>query len=219
MSLIGLMMIIVGFFGFLGGCIIYQTGDQWVTIYNTPATLSSFAFNTLMGFAGGTIGAYALTRDPFWMMSGGLAGIISAAAGLDLYYPPLAFLIGFIGGIIAPASSKLLEKFGLDDAVGAVPVHGIAGLWSLIAVGLFASGYPNVSGPEISFGGQIVSSLVLIGISFAPGYLISLALKKAGLLRVSREAEVGGLDLHEVTSPAYPESAVHPAASAAVTHS
>ena len=52
MSLIGLMLIVMGFFGFLGGCIIY-TGETWTTIYNTPTTLSAFAFNTLLGVAGG----------------------------------------------------------------------------------------------------------------------------------------------------------------------
>ncbi len=79
MSLIGLMLIVMGFFGFLGGCIIYN-GGTWMTIYNTPTTLSAFAFNTLMGVAGGMIGCYLVTRDPFWMMSGALVGVISSAS-------------------------------------------------------------------------------------------------------------------------------------------
>lgn len=211
MSLIGLMMIIVGFFGFLGGCIIYVTGDQWVTIYNTPATLSSFAFNTLMGFAGGIIGAYLITRDPFWMMSGGLVGIISAASGLDLYYPPLAFLLGFIGGCAIAYADKLLQKFKIDDAVGAFSVHGIGGLIGVVGCGVFASGYPNVDGPAISLGGQLLGAGVMALLGFVPGYLVSYALKAMGLLRVPKDAEEAGLDLTEIPSQAYPESTTPPA--------
>ncbi len=204
------MLIIVGFFGFLGGCIIYVTGDQWVTIYNTPATLSSFAFNTLMGFAGGIIGAYLITRDPFWMMSGGLAGIISAASGLDLYYPPLAFLLGFLGGVAIAYADRLLQKFGIDDAVGAFSVHGIGGLIGVVGCGLFASGYPNIDGPAISLGGQLAGALVMAALGFIPGYAASYALKAMGLLRVPKEAEEAGLDLTEIPSQAYPESGAHP---------
>lgn len=210
MSLIGLMLIIVGFFGFLGGCIIYVTGDQWVTIYNTPATLSAYAFNTLMGFAGGIIGAYLITRDPFWMMSGGLAGIISAASGLDLYYPPLAFLIGFLGGCAIAYADRLLQKFGIDDAVGAFSVHGVGGLIGVVACGVFASGYPNIDAPAISLGGQLLGALVMATLGFVPGFGVSYALKAMGLLRVPREAEEAGLDLTEIPSQAYPESSSHP---------
>jgi ammonia channel protein AmtB len=206
MSLIGLMMIIVGFFGFLGGCIIYQTGDQWVTIYNTPATLSAFAFNTLMGFAGGIIGAYLITRDPFWMMSGALAGIISAASGLDVYYPPLAFLLGFAGGCIIPYGQKLLEKLRIDDSVGAFAVHGVGGLVGVLGCGLFAAGYPNINGPDISFLGQLAGAAIMALLGFIPGYVVSLLLKLSGLLRVPPAVEQMGLDLAELPVRPYPEA-------------
>lgn len=206
MSLIGLMMIIFGFFGFLGGCIIYVPGEQWVTIYNTPATLSSFAFNALMGFAGGIIGAYVITRDPFWMMSGGLAGIISAASGLDLYYPGIAFLLGIIGGLVIAYADKLLQKFQIDDAVGAFAVHGVAGFIGVMGVGIFAAGYPNIDGPATSLSGQFIGALVMIALGFIPGYVISLGMKKAGILRIPAKAEEAGLDIVEIPSVAYPES-------------
>lgn len=207
MSLIGLMMIIVGFFGFLGGCIIYNTGAQWTTIFNTPATLSAFGFNTLMGFAGGVIGAYFISKgDPFWMMSGALAGIISAAPGLDLYFPPIAFLLGFVGGCIIKPAAGMLEKFKIDDAVGAVAVHGVAGVWGMLALGVFASGYPNIDAPAISFMGQLKSAVVMVLLGFVPGYVVSLILKKAGLLRVAPEVEVLGLDMAELPALPYPEA-------------
>ena len=208
MTTIGLMMIIVGFFGFLGGCIIYATGAQWTTIFGTPATLSAISFNTLMAFSGGIIGAYIMTRQPFWMMSGALAGIFSAAPGLDIYYPPLAFLMGLIGGLIVPLADKFITNvFKLDDAVGAFAVHGIGGLIGLVGSGIFLSGYPNVGDfPPISFFGQVGGAVVMALLGFVPGYVLSLILAKAGILRVPPKAEIAGLDLVEVPLEAYPET-------------
>jgi ammonia channel protein AmtB len=216
MSLIGLMLIIVGFFGFLGGCLIYVGGGQWTSIYGTPATLSAFAFNTLMGCTGGIIGCYLVTRDPFWMMSGALVGIISAASGLDLYYPPLAFLIGFIGGCIVPLVNSFVIKLKIDDAVGAVAVHGVGGLWGVLAAGIFAAGYPNIEGPAISFGGQLASGVVFLLLGFIPGFVASFILKQLGLLRTSHGAEVAGLDTCEIPVIAYPEGATPPAVARAL---
>lgn len=214
-TLTGLMLIIVGFWGFLMACVIVP-GEAWswfadkgATIYGTPMTLSSLAFNILMGFAGGIIGAWMVTRDPFWMMSGALAGIIACAAGLDLWWPPLAFALGFSGGAILKPAAGLLERFGIDDAVGAVTVHGTVGVWGVLAVGIFASGYPALQGdPGVattSFIGQLIGAVVMVLLGLVPGYLISLVLKGAGLLRVSPEAEIAGLDVTKVPVAAYPE--------------
>ena len=206
MTIIGLMLIIVGFFGFLGGCIIYVNGGQWTNIYGQPATLSAFAFNPLMGFSGGIIGAWVKTRDPFWMMSGGLVGIISAAAGLDVWYPPFAFAIGFFGAFTAPIVAKMIEKAGIDDAVAAVAVHGYGGLWGVIACGLFASGYPNINDmPPISLMGQLVGAGVFLALGFGSGFVLSLVLKMFGLLRVPPNSEILGLDKTKVPLAAYPE--------------
>jgi Amt family ammonium transporter len=211
MSLIGLMLIVMGFFGFLGGCIIY-TGDTWMSIYNTPTTLSAFAFNTLMGVAGGMLGCYLVTRDPFWMMSGALVGVISSAPGLDVYYPPLAFMISFVGGLVIPKLNViLLTRFKIDDAVGAVAVHGFGGVWGLVAAGIFAAGYPNVEGPAVSFLGQVQSAIVFMALGFLPGYALSYALKMFGLLRCDENVERAGLDIAEVPVKAYPESRTLPA--------
>lgn len=208
MAVIGLMMIIVGFFGFLGGCIIWQQNAQWMTIFNTPATLSAFAFNTLMGFAGGVIGAYVMSRgNPFWMMSGALAGIISVAPGLELYYPPLAFLVAFIGGCIIKPAATLIEKVRIDDAVGAVAVHGATGFYGVVMVGVFASGYPNAGdAPPINLGGQIGGAFVMALLGFFPGFAIAYVLKALGRLRVASSVEELGLDLAEIDTHPYPEN-------------
>ncbi|MCV2401907.1 ammonium transporter [Marinomonas sp. C2222] len=209
MTLIGLMMIIFGFFGFLGGCIIFNGGDVgWTTIYNTPTNLSAFAFNTLMGFAGGVIGCYIATRDPFWTMSGGLVGIISVAAGLDIYAPGLAFIIATCVSFIAVGAAKKLEKMGVDDAVGAVAVHGVTGVVAVILVGVFAGGTPNMDGnPPISLYGQTVCAIVMMVLGFVPGYIVSYLLKKADMLRVPTNVEDLGLDEVEILAHPYPETA------------
>jgi ammonia channel protein AmtB len=159
-----------------------------------------------MGFCGGLIGAWVKTRDPFWMMSGGLAGIISAAAGLDVWYPPIAFLLGFVGGIIVPISGKLIEKLGIDDAVGAVAVHGVAGFWGVLAVGLFASGYPNINDmAPVSLIGQFAGAMIFLALGFVPGYVLAFLLNLLGLLRVPPSSEIAGLDKTKVPLKAYPE--------------
>jgi ammonia channel protein AmtB len=208
MTIIGLMLIIVGFFGFLGGCIIYAGNAQWTTIFGTPVTLSAVSFNTLMAFSGGIIGAYFITRQPFWMMSGALAGIFSAAPGLDLYYPPLAFLMGTIGGVVTPLVDKFItRKFKIDDAVGAFAVHGVGGMIGVVGLGIF-SGFPNVTEgvPNVSFIGQLASALVMAALGFIPGFSLSFLMAKAGILRVPPKAEEMGLDVVEVPLEAYPES-------------
>jgi ammonium transporter, Amt family len=206
MSLIGLMLIIAGLFGFFAGCAIFVPGGQWETIYGTPTTLSAFMFNLVIGLAGGMIGAYALTRDPFWMMSGGLAGLFAIAAGINIWYPPLAFAIAFAGGMIAPLTDRLLQRLRIDDSVGAVGVHGAAGLFGVLAVGVLASGYPGAAGPAVSFGGQLIGAGVMLLLGFIPGYVISWLLAKANWLRVPPQAEEEGLDTFEGRLEAYPGS-------------
>jgi Amt family ammonium transporter len=158
---------------------------------------------------GGIIGAWMVTRDPFWMMSGALGGIISVAAGLDLWWPPLAFVIAFAGGVIMPYAARFIEKMGIDDAVGAVTVHGVLGIWGVMAVGIFASGYPALQGDAgvavTSFMGQFVGMICMALVGFVPGYLISLIMKMMSVLRVDEKAEIAGLDPTKVPVAAYPE--------------
>jgi len=213
-TLVGLMLIIAGFWGFLLACVIVP-GEAWswsptayASIYGTPLTLSALTFNILMGFAGGGIAAWVATRDPFWMMSGALGGIISVAAGLDLYWPPMAFAIAFIGGLLMPVASRAIERMGIDDAVGAVALHGVVGIWGVVAVGVFASGYPALAkegAVTISLVGQLIGAGVMIGLGLVAGYIGSLVVKLLGLLRVPPEAEVVGLDYAKVPAVAYPE--------------
>jgi Amt family ammonium transporter len=223
MTAMGLMLIIVGFWGFLMACLVvggeaWSWGANFATIYGTPTNLGALSFNILMSVAGGIIGAWLGTRDPFWMMSGALAGIISVASGLDIYWPALAFIIAFGAGLILKPAATFLEKFGIDDAVGAVTVHGTIGLYGMILLGVFGSGYPALLGegaPTISLVGQIVGAAVFLAIGLSTGYVSALILKIFGMLRVPEAAEIAGLDTVKVPAQAYPEgiAASPPAAS------
>ena len=210
----GLMLIIVGFWGFLMACVLFPGEiwslypDKYTTIYGTPTTMSALSFNILMAFAGGIIGSWLVTRDPFWMMSGALAGIISTASGLDVYWPPLAFIVAFSAGALLKPAANVLERFGIDDAVGAVTVHGTIGIYGLVLFGFLGWGYPALQGDDVATVnplGQIVGALVFIALGLIPGYVASLILKGAGLLRVSEQAEIDGLDPTKVPAQAYPE--------------
>jgi Amt family ammonium transporter len=214
LTVVGLMLIIVGFWGFLMACVIVPGeawswfGDKFATIYGTPITLSALSFNILMAVAGGIIGAWIWTKDPFWMMSGALAGIISTASGLDIYFPALAFIIAFSAGLILAPCAAWLERRGIDDAVGAVTVHGTIGLYGVVMLGVFASGYPALQGEgvaTINLFGQIVGAVVFFLLGFVPGYVVSYILKGLGMLRVPEGAEIAGMDTVKVPAQGYPE--------------
>lgn len=209
----GLMLIVVGFWGFLMGCLVvggesWSWGGNFTTIYGTPTNLGALSFNILMGVAGGIIGAWSLTRDPFWMMSGALAGLISVASGVDIYFPSLTFIIAMVAGLMLKPAATFIESFGIDDAVGAVTVHGVMGVFGMLVLGIFASGYPALLGegaPTVSFIGQLVGTVVFVAIGFITGYGCSLILKMVGMLRVPEAAEIAGLDTVKVPAQAYPE--------------
>jgi Amt family ammonium transporter len=209
LTMVGLMLIFTGFYFFLACCEVYTPNSTGlVNIYGAPATLAMLAVNTTLALAAGLIGAYVSSKgDPFLTISGGLTGIIAVAAGMDLYHPALIIVIAFVAAWIMPKTTALLEKFGIDDAVGAFPVHGLTGTISGILPGIFALGYIAQPGQApINFFGQL-GGVVICGIflGFIPGYLFSLLLKKLNLLRVSPEVEEAGLDLAELAVEAYPE--------------
>ena len=177
-------------------------------IYVTPTTLSGITFNFLMSLSGGLLAGYVISKgDPFWTYSSGLAGVITASAGNDLYHPIQAMIIAMIGVWVAYKMHYWVErKFKIDDAVGAVAVHGYAGFVGLVICGFVLNGYPS-SGYSVGamwdgttyaainplgmFIGAIIMFFVL---GFFPGYIIARVLHGMGKLRIPREVELAGLD-------------------------
>jgi len=218
MVTIGLFLIYTGFWGFYAACNVpiispegiggQITGSTWTatTIYLTPTTLSAITINFLMSLSGGLMVAYIISKgDPFWTYSGGLAGVITASAGNDLYHPIQAFFVGGIGIWIAYKLHYWVEKkFKLDDAVGAVAVHGYCGFLGCVFAGFLLWGYP--SSPYEGFasinplGNTIGGVIMFFVLGFIPGWVAAKILDGLGLLRVPREVELMGLDfrtLHE----------------------
>jgi ammonia channel protein AmtB len=210
LTLMGLMLIFTGFYGFYAACLVIQSTvvPGWLNIYLSPATLGAIAFVITVGFAGGFTGGWFASRgDPFWTLSGGLAGVISVSAGADIYHPSLAYLLAFSGGLVAVWSGTYIEKkLRVDDAVGAVAVHGVCGFYGVLLVGIFAGGYPTgINNVPVSFGGQLMGMLAFFPLAFLPAYIVSWVLKKVNLLRVPPEVELEGLDMAEFQQDFFPE--------------
>jgi ammonia channel protein AmtB len=210
LTIMGLMLIFTGFYGFYAACLVIQstTLPGWGNIYFNPTTLSAITFAITIGFAGGFTGGYFASRgDPFWTLSGGLAGVISVSAGADIYAPSLDYLISIFGGALAVYAGTFIErKMRVDDAVGAVAVHGVAGFWSPLAVGLFVAGYPTgMNNIDTSLTGQLYAMMVFLPLGFLGGYIPSWILKRFNLLRVPPEVELEGLDMAEFQTDFYPE--------------
>ncbi len=210
LTLMGLMLIFTGFYGFYAACLVIQSTvfPGWLNIYLSPTTLGTIAMVITIGFAGGfTGGWFASKGDPFWTLSGGLAGVISVSAGADVYHPSLAYLLSTSGGMLAVWSGNYIEKkLRVDDAVGAVAVHGVCGFYGIMLVGIFAGGYPTgINNIESSFGGQLMGLMAFLPLGFLPGFIASWILKKFNLLRVPPEVELEGLDMAEFQQDFFPE--------------
>jgi ammonia channel protein AmtB len=210
LTLMGLMLIFTGFYGFYAACLVITSTafPGWLNIYGSPTTLGAIAMVITIGFAGGfTGGWFASKGDPFWTLSGGLAGVISVSAGADVYHPSLAYLLSISGAFVAVWSGTYIEKrLRIDDAVGAVAVHGVCGFYGALLVGIFAGGYPTgINNVESSLGGQLMGMMAFLPLAFLPGYAVSWVLKRMNLLRVPPEVELEGLDLAEFGQDFYPE--------------
>jgi ammonium transporter, Amt family len=210
LTLMGLMLIFTGFYGFYAACLFITstTFPGWLNIYGSPTTLGAIAMIITFGFAGGfTGGWFASKGDPFWTLSGGLAGVISVSAGADVYHPSLGYLLATSGGMVAVWSGTWIErKLRVDDAVGAVAVHGVCGFYGVLLVGIFAGGFPTgLNNVESSFGGQLMGMLAFFPLAFLPGYIVSWVLKYFNLLRVPPEVELEGLDMAEFQQDFFPE--------------
>jgi ammonia channel protein AmtB len=115
--------------------------------------------------------------------------------------------------VIGPVAAGFVEKMGIDDAVGAVAVHGVCGILGLLFAGLFLGGYPTFSEdiPAVTFFGQFKGMIVMVLLGFIPGYVLAFAFKKIGILRAGDNVQEVGMDV-EIAALAYPEEIISDAA-------
>ncbi|MEO1995748.1 MAG: ammonium transporter [Planctomycetaceae bacterium] len=212
MVIIGMFLIYTGFWGFYAACnvpILDIDPDPGrslysaTTIYLTPTTLSGITLNFLMALTGGLLAGYVVSKgDPFWTFQGGLGGIITASAGNDLYHPYQAFFIAQIGVWCGYKLHYWVErKFRIDDAVGAVAIHGYCGSLGVVICGFVLWGYPSSAHPDyatITPWGQFLGAVIMFFVlGFLPCYGLAALLKRAGVLRIPRAVEFAGLD-HDI---------------------
>jgi Amt family ammonium transporter len=130
-------------------------------------------------------------------LNGALAGLVAITAEPSTPSALEATLIGMVGGVIVVFSITMLDKMKIDDPVGAISVHGVVGLWGLLAVPLTNSG--------ASFVGQLVGAATIFVWVFVASFVTWLVIKMIMGIRVTEEEEYEGVDLAECGMEAYPE--------------
>ena len=199
---LGVFILWFGWFGF-------NAGSQLALGSASDAiAMSHVMVNTNLAAAAGVMAALAVSRfilgrmDLIAGLNGAIAGLVSITAGPDFTEHYWAVIIGAIGGVLCTAGIKLFEKLKLDDVVGAIPAHLIAGIWGTLAVGIAAGG---------DFLTQLIG-IVAVGVfTFILSWIVwkGLALSPIGI-RVSRGVEELGQDAGELGIEAYPEFVVVP---------
>ena len=197
LATLGTFILWLGWFGFNGG------SQLAMGTVSDVADVSRIFANTNAAAAGGAIAALILTQvfykkvDLTMVLNGALAGLVSITA--EPLTPTLgaATLIGGVGGVIVVFAVPMLDKMKIDDVVGAIPVHLIAGIWGTLAVAL--------TNGDASFGTQVIG-IVTVGVfTFVVSWIVWTILKMAMGIRVTEEEELVGLDNAELGMEAYPE--------------
>lgn len=201
---LGAFILWLGWFGFNAG-----------STMSASVSLGRIALNTHLGGAAGALGAMAtmaLLRSKLMMtltLNGSIAGLVSVTAGCHVMEPGFAVLAGFIGGGLSVLAAPLLDRFRVDDVVGAVSVHVVGGVWGTLAAGLFRSGHLF----DLSqLGVQALGCLVAFVWGFGGSLLMYWLLDKVVPLRASTLDEQRGLDFsehHELGYPEFQQEAVH----------
>ena len=210
---LGVFILLIGWYGFNPGSQLAFTGA-----INTD-TVSLCAVNTTLAFCTGSflgmVTSWVLFKKPdlTFALNGGLAGLVAITANCNIVTSTSALIIGGIGGVLVCLAVIALDKLRIDDPVGAFPVHGVGGMWGGIASGIFFD--PKLmetamlpgAGP-MSLSTQVIGTLVIAGWALGISLALFFALKAIGMLRVSPEEEIAGLDISEHGMYAYPQQVV-----------
>jgi Amt family ammonium transporter len=161
------------------------------------------AMNSLMAMAGGTLAAWIVGRnDPGFVYNGPLAGLVAVCAGSDLMHPIGALFVGAVAGALFVYMFTLVQnRWKIDDVLGVWPLHGLCGLWGGLAAGIFGTKALGGMG-GITFTGQLIGSVLGVGIALIGGFVVYGALKVVLGIRMSQEEEYDGADLsvHRISS-------------------
>jgi ammonium transporter, Amt family len=197
LATLGTFILWLGWFGFNGASQLAAGTVGDIT------DISRIFANTNMAAAAGSMAALILTQlvygkvDLTMVLNGALAGLVSITA--EPLAPTLfgSLWIGAVGGILVVLTVPMLDRFKIDDVVGAIPVHLVAGIWGTIVVPVYNT--------EASFGTQIVGIAAVGAFTFGVSYVVWTVLKAVIGIRVDEEAEITGLDVSELGMEAYPD--------------
>ncbi len=196
LATLGTFILWMGWFGFNGGSQLAM---------GSKADINGIAMviaDTNMAACAGALAAALLTQfiykkvDLTFVLNGALAGLVSVTAGPDLGIV-ISLIVGAVGGIIVVLVVPLWDKVKIDDPVGALSVHLVAGIWGTLAVGIF--------NPEVSIVAQLTGIVVIGAFVFISSFIVWKLLDLLIGIRVSEEVEIEGLDIHETGLEAYPE--------------
>ncbi len=226
---VGGLILWFGWYGFNPGSTLSAMDYQGIGRVATNTTLAACAAGLSAMFY-----AYPQTKkwDLGFTVNGFLAGLVAITCPCYWVSPTGSIALGLVAGVIVVIGVNLLEWLRIDDPIGAVPVHAMAGIWGTISLGLFATGKYGAaistgSDPAATrlkgllYGGgldllkaQIIGNLIITVSVFTAAYILMYAVKMTGTLRVSKAGELEGIDIHEHGIPAYPEFVLHESAPA-----
>ncbi len=196
LAALGMFVLWMGWFGFNGG------SELKVSDIDEAHAVATIFVNTNAAAAGGLLAALVVSQlmfgkaDLTMALNGALAGLVSITADPLSPSGGLATMVGAIGGVIVVFSILFMDKVKIDDPVGAISVHGVVGIWGLIAVCL---------GGEVGLGAQMTGAIVIFLWTFITSGITFFVIDSIIGLRVSEEDELKGVDASECGIVAYPE--------------
>ena len=197
LATLGTFILWLGWFGFNGGSQLALGSAA------DAVAIASIYVNTNLAAAGGVVASMALTQliykkiDLTMVLNGAIAGLVSITAEPLAPSPGLAILIGAVGGVLVVLAVPLLYKLRIDDVVGAIPAHLVAGIWGTIVV--------PISNPDASFGTQLIGIVAIGAFTFIASVVVWSILKATVGIRITDEDEQAGIDQVELGMEAYPE--------------
>jgi len=207
LAALGVFLLWFGWFGFNPGSTL-SVGDG--------STIALVAANTNLSAAAGAISAMVIVWAMFgkpdlsMTMNGALAGLVAITAPCAFVSPAAALVIGAVAGLVVVLGVRFLDKIGVDDPVGAVPVHGMNGIWGTLAVGIWGRESLGLAREGLLHGGglsqlgvQALGALTVSLFAMVTMGLVFMAVKRTIGLRVSKEEEIRGLDIGEHGMEAY----------------
>ena len=197
LATLGTFILWFGWFGFNGG------SQLALSNFENATAVGQIFLNTNAAAAAGAIAAMLVCKttwgkaDLTMILNGALAGLVAITADPLSPSPMMSVAVGAVAGVIVVFSIIMLDKLKIDDPVGAISVHGVCGLFGLLAV--------PVSNAEASFGSQILGAVVIFAWVFIASLIVWSILKATMGIRVSEEEEMEGMDMHDCGVDAYPE--------------